>query len=188
MKRGTITINMDTAARIIVVLMISFAFSAAIFACNGKTDLPSRRVVKKKVQKSAVSPQNNQEDFSVLADSSKSGYVYQRRDRRYPFIPLIRPSSQKQKKEFVTGTLESYDINEFKLSAIARRGSTYFALLVTPDNRSFTVRRGMRIGLNKGKVKEVSRNRVVLVEYARDYRGELKPRQITLEFNKGEDK
>jgi type IV pilus assembly protein PilP len=187
MKTGAIAFSHNSWGRMITAVMLSLSLLAGFTACGGKSNAPARRIVKKKVKKTAAAPLKTREESSLSSDLYASGYVYQRRDRRDPFIPLIMPTSQKQKEEIGRGTLESYDISEFKLTAIARRNSTYFALLVTPDNRAFTVRRGMRIGLNKGKVKEVSRNRVVLVEYARDYRGELKPRQITLEFNKGED-
>ena len=116
----------------------------------------------------------------------EDGYLYEQRNRRDPFITLVVPIKKTLKQEKIVGTLEGYDLSEFVLAAIAKRGDEYFALLSTPDNRSFTVTKGNIIGLNKGKVKDISKDKIVLVEYSRDYRGELKPKQITLEFVKGE--
>ena len=116
----------------------------------------------------------------------EDGYLYEQRNRRDPFIALIVPIKKILKQEKMIGTLEGYDLSEFVLAAIAKRGDQYFALLSTPDNRSFTVIKGNIIGLNKGKVKDISEGKIVFVEYSRDYRGELKPKQITLEFVKGE--
>ncbi len=121
--------------------------------------------------------------------SAHEGYVYQHRDRRDPFVPLIMPARKVMGKDArTTGTLQSYDISEFNLSAIARKGTEYFALLVTADNRSFTVNKGSFIGLNRGKVNQILNDRVILVEYTKDFQGESKERKIILEFHKGETK
>lgn len=124
---------------------------------------------------------------AIEETSAQEGYIYQQRERRDPFMPLIVPRKKVKKgMNVMAGTMESYDISDFKLAAIARKGREYFALLTTPDNRSFTVNKGNIIGLNKGKVKEITKDKIVLVEYSRDYMGKLKPREIILEFHKGE--
>ncbi|MBI4682826.1 MAG: pilus assembly protein PilP [Nitrospirae bacterium] len=126
-------------------------------------------------------------EAAVQAAPDQAGYLYEQRDRRDPFVPLILPKKSRQKGEGIkAGFLESYDISEFTLAAIAMKGKEYFALLITPDNKSFTVTRGNVIGMNKGTVKDITKNTLVIVEYTRDYKGELKPRQIILEFHKGE--
>ncbi len=125
----------------------------------------------------------------LLADdtSLQQGYIYDRKSRRDPFIPLILPTKQLVTKDKVkTGTLASYDLSEFILAAIAKMGTQYYALVVTPDKRSFTVFKGTNIGLNNGSVKEISDKKVVLVETSKDYKGTLTPREIILEFTKGE--
>jgi Tfp pilus assembly protein PilP len=117
----------------------------------------------------------------------EEGYVYQPRDRRDPFMPLIVPKQKAETKVSGTGrlgTLESYDISEFALLAIAKKGEKYYALLVTPDNRSFSVIKGTSIGLNKGRVEEITSNKVVLTENSKDFRGDIRPKQITLELLK----
>jgi len=132
-------------------------------------------------------PQEAQTEAANQEAVGEEGYVYQPRDRRDPFMPLIVPKKKTETKLTDAGrlgTLESYDISEFALLAIAKKGVKYYALLVTPDNRSFTVNKGARIGLNKGRVEEITSNRVVLMEHVKDFRGEIRPKQVTLELLK----
>jgi Tfp pilus assembly protein PilP len=147
-----------------------------IYGCSDKpAQLPFNKAQKQQaqpVQKQAEAPPIDlQDDDKVL----EKGYVYNRREKV-------------ETKDRQTGTLESYDISEFDLAAIARKGEEYFALLVAPDKRSFTVYKGTVVGLSKGKVADISDDKVKLVEYSRDFRGKLRSRDITLELNKGEVK
>jgi len=171
---------------IICCLLIIPLFS--FFSCSNKPATPPVKVAQKKsVTNTGIQTALPQPAIVDEEEPKQEGYIYQRRDRRDPFIPLIVLKKSVQKGKGVKpGTLASYDLNEFSLAAIARKGWKYYALLTTPDNRSFTVYKGTRVGLNKGKVKNISRDKIVLVEYSRDFRGEIKPRQIILEFHKGE--
>jgi type IV pilus assembly protein PilP len=159
-----------------------------MYGCSDKpAQLPFKKAQKQNaqpVQKQAEAPLSE-----ILYDDKvlEKGYVYDRRDRRDPFVPLII-AKKVETKDRQTGTLESYDISEFALAAIARKGGEYFALLVAPDKRSFTVYKGTIVGLSKGKVADISDDKVKLAEYSRDFRGKLKSRDITLELNKGEVK
>jgi type IV pilus assembly protein PilP len=167
---------------LVITVLISF------YSCsNNQQASPPAGVVQKQTitntftQAAAAQP--------AIADEEhvQGGYIYQQRDRRDPFIPLIVPKKPVMKGEDIkVGTLEGYDISEFTLAAVAKKGREYFALITTPDNRSFTINKGTPIGLNKGKVKDIRRDRIVLVEFSRDFRGKLKPRELILEFHKGE--
>ncbi len=162
--------------------------SLLFYGCGGeKKQAPAalKTPAVKKVKKE-INKVSQDEEEAIQAALKQEGYVYQRRDRRDPFTPLIVPLKKLKKDKSKIGTLEGYDLNEFVLSAIAKKGTEYFALLVTPDNRSFTVRKGDVIGMNNGRVKEITSNKIRMVEYLKDYKGELRPRQIILEFHKGE--
>lgn len=173
--------------------LLAAAMVMIIIAGYGCSDKKPARPVKQatppKTVQSAIAPESFEAEAIAQTMVANEGYIYQQRDRRDPFIPLIVPAKKlKGKAERETGTLESYDISEFKLSAVVIKGTEYFALLVTPDNRSFTVYKSSVIGLNKGKVKQIMSNRVILVEYSKDFLGALKERQLILEFHKGETK
>lgn len=166
-----------------VFLCTLIVFSFSFYGCSEKPSSPPVKAPKKPgVVNTAPQP-----EAVVEVTPEQEGYIYQQRDRRDPFGPLIVPKKKAIKIEGVrAGTLVSYDVSDFKLAAIAQKGGQYFALLTTPDNRSFTVNKGTAIGLYKGKVQEIMKNKIIIVEYSNDYKGEVKPRQIILEFHKGE--
>jgi Tfp pilus assembly protein PilP len=161
-------------------------FISAFLGCQSKSPSQPAKTVKPQGQVTPSSqPEGNQLQSPAQESMQAEGYVYQPRDRRDPFVSLIVPTKKSQKMGTGrVGTLESYDISEFRLLAIAEKGEKYFALLATPDNRSFTVRKGTIVGFNKGRVEEITRNKVLIVEYSKDYKGDIHPKQITLEFLK----
>jgi Tfp pilus assembly protein PilP len=178
--------NRMIVSKTIIVSLIMGIFY--LYGCSDNPPLPplgkaTSGVTKGVVAEPVVSGSETEIDDTIV----QAGYIYDRRNRKDPFSPLISPvRTLKEKDASKLGTLEGYDLGEFRLSAIANRGTKYFALLITPDNRSFTVNKGNLIGLNRGKIKKISSNEVVLVEYTRNYKGELKPREIILEFHKGD--
>lgn len=167
---------------IITVLIVISAF----WGCQGKPPSPPAKTVKPQGQVSpSAQPEVKQLQAPTQETMQEEGYVYQPRDRRDPFVSLIVPTLKSQKKGAgKIGTLESYDISEFRLLAIVEKGEKYFALLATPDNRAFTVSKGAIVGYNKGRVEEITKNKVLIVEYSKDYKGDIHPKQITLEFLK----
>ena len=159
------------------------------YACGSKPSAPPAKTAPKRVVQNVNNalPEAQIETAEEKPDELK-GYVYSRRGRRDPFSSLIVISQNKKKDDSKLGTLEGYDLGEFMLGAIANKENSYFALLVAPDNRSFTVEKGTILGLNRGKIKRITSNKVVMVEYIKDYKGDLKPRELTLELHKGEGK
>jgi type IV pilus assembly protein PilP len=109
--------------------------------------------------------------------------------RRDPFIPLVEVSRKKEvskKSPRVLGTLESYDIPDFRVIAIVEKGEgKNSGLLLAPDNKTFVVKAGTVIGLYKGKVMKITRDRIIVQEHIEDYKGELIPREVVLELYEG---
>jgi len=171
---------MRLATIILLVIMITLPF----MGCEKKKSPPpqKRAKVKKGVE---VKPEKIESLVEETATKTE-GYLYNPQGRRDPFAPLIVLRRKKASKEVKRppGTLESYDIGDFSLLAIVKKQNKYYALLLAPDNRSFTVNEGDTIGLHAGRIEEISRDRVVIVEYTIDYRGNKKPREVVLELHK----
>ncbi|MDH3258952.1 MAG: pilus assembly protein PilP [Deltaproteobacteria bacterium] len=186
-EAGDITLRMPMKLFIVFCSVIIISL-IPIYGCSNKPSPPPAQVAKKQAAGTAVSPTAAPGPEVVVEEApQQEGYIYQQKDRRDPFVPLIVPTKKVQKGEGIkAGTLEGYDIGEFTLAAIAKKGSKYIALMTTPDNRSFTVREGAAIGLNRGKVRKIANDRMIIVEYSMNYRGESKPREIIIEFRKGE--
>jgi Tfp pilus assembly protein PilP len=167
--------------------IIIFA-SMIFYGCNDNTTPPAGTLKKPAVTNTVIVPQAQKPEAVLEAEDApeQEGYIYEQRGRRDPFSSLIIPTEEIKKDDSKIGTLEGYDLSEFVLLAIAQKGPLYYALLATPDKRSFTVNKGNTIGLRKGKVTEIKSDMIALVEYTKDYKGEKIPRQIILEFHKGE--
>lgn len=169
------------------VILIAVIFVFPVFSgCKRETSLehtPKTRITETKKIETKLEAK-----VQEAPDVKEEIYVYEPKGRRDPFVPLVEITRKKVAKgKGISGTLEGYDIVDFKLIAVVEKeGQQYYALLLTPDNKSYTVREGTVLGLNKGKVKKITSNEVVIREYIKDYKGELKPRQIVLELRKRE--
>jgi Tfp pilus assembly protein PilP len=56
-----------------------------------------------------------------------------------------------------------------------------------PDKKTYTVTVGMTLGIQGGKVQKITKDSVVIREFIRDYRGDIKPRDSILKLHKGEE-
>lgn len=165
-------------------MVITIVFPV-MYGC--KEEVKTRPVKREtpKLEKIEVQPEVLQ--VQETPEKESGGYVYDPGDRRDPFMPLILPVEILRKGgKRITGTLESYDISDFTVIAIAKKESEYYALVNAPDNKAYTVKKGTIIGLRKGKVTKITSNIITIIEYSKDYLGKMKSRQIFLELHKGE--
>ena len=126
----------------------------------------------------------------ALTEGLEEGYMYDPKGRRDPFIPLVQISKTEiggsSNIPRILGTLESYDIPDFKIKAIIEKGKgNYSGLVIAPDNKTFIIKVGTVMGLKNGKVTEMSKDKAVVVEYIKDFKGELIPRKVVLELYEG---
>jgi len=163
---------------LIVVLFLPAA------ACS-KTKAPEKKPTAGKVAPAEVKPEAKEtiEAPTVVPEE----YKYDAKGRRDPFLSLVAVTKEKQIKKKGATPFESYDINEIKLLAIAWDKNKHFALISLPDKKTYTITEGMSLGLEGGKVEKISKDSVVIREYIKDYRGDIKPRDTTLKLHKGEE-
>jgi type IV pilus assembly protein PilP len=114
-------------------------------------------------------------------------YKYDPKGRRDPFLSLVAMTKQKPIKKKGASPFESYDIDEIKLLAIAWDADKHYALIMLPNGKAYTITEGMTLGLQGGKVTKITKNSIVVREYIKDYKGDLKPRDSTLKLHKGEE-
>jgi type IV pilus assembly protein PilP len=117
----------------------------------------------------------------------KEIYVYDPKGRRDPFFSLVQGPKQKVQSKKGLSPMENYDVDEIKLIAIAWDNQQYYALITLPDNKSYTIRKGMTLGLYNGKVAEITKDSVLISEQVKDYRGQPKTKDTTLRLRKGEE-
>ncbi len=116
-------------------------------------------------------------------------YSYNPAGRPDPFLSVIEASKKEkevEKKKKATKPTEAFDVNDLQIIAIAWDRDHHYAMVRFPDGKYFTLKEGMTIGLYGGKVIKIDPNTVVVREFIKDYKGELKPRDTILKLRKEE--
>src|SRR3989304_3707679 len=88
--------------------------------------------------------------------------------------PPIKPSAAK---------VQPVEIN---LLAIAWDKQKYYALIMFPDRKSYTITEGTKLGVHGGKVEKITQDTVLIREYIKDYRGVVQPKDSILKLRKEE--
>jgi type IV pilus assembly protein PilP len=114
----------------------------------------------------------------------REAYAYDPKGRRDPFMSLIEVAKEKPQRKKGATPVENYDVGEIKLSAIVWDSHQYYALIILPDNKSYTIRKGMTLGLYGGKVEAITINTVLIREQIKDYRGQFKTKDTILKLRK----
>jgi len=111
-------------------------------------------------------------------------YTYDPRGKRDPFLSLVTMLKQRPERKRGMTPFESYSIDEINLLAIAWDDQKYYALIMLPDKKSYTITEGMKLGIYGGNVQKITRDMVIIREYVKDYRGEIKLRDSILKLRK----
>ncbi|MEW6570040.1 MAG: pilus assembly protein PilP [Nitrospirota bacterium] len=118
---------------------------------------------------------------------SEEEYKYDSKGRRDPFLSLVAVTKQKPEKKKGASPFESYDIEEIKLLATAWDEDKHYALIMLPNQKSYTITEGMTLGLLGGKVVKITSDSVIVREFVKDYRGDIKPKDSILKLHKGDE-
>lgn len=161
---------------LVVFLGVTFIVCAG---CKGKPSPPQTAVGKPKPAASAPSPAIKEEP-----KAEKEVYVYEQKGRRDPFMSLVQISKEKPKRVAGKRPVENFDVDEIKLVAILWDTKQYYALITLPDNKSYTIRKGMTLGLYGGKVEDITKDKVLIREHVKDYRGQPKTKDTILKLRK----
>lgn len=118
-------------------------------------------------------------------DVTKEEYLYDSKGRRDPFLPLISKEKPERKKGVTP--IESFGVEEINLLAIAWDKNKYYALIMLPDGKAYTIIEGTTLGLQGGKVQKITKDMVTIREYIKDYKGVTVPKDTVLKLHKGEE-
>jgi Tfp pilus assembly protein PilP len=138
--------------------------------------------------------------FEKLAEwhaTIMAGYVFNTSLMNDPFMPIesvARPperalvDQQDEERRKRLPLLQRLALNQFTLSAIVVSANPEAtSALLDSGGRSFIVHRGTMIGPNGGFVKEITTNRVIVVEPQVNYRGETQMAETVFRMNTLED-
>ena len=122
-----------------------------------------------------------------IEEKAADEYSYKPAGRRDPFAPIISKQDKNKPALGDRPPLERYTISEFKLAGIIWGGFGYNAMLEGPDGKGYFIRRGTVIGPNRGVVKKITSNAVVIEEKYRNAAGETESKEITVELRKKQE-
>lgn len=167
----------------VIYLLLVISLLLPFGGCK-KGQAPAKKPMAEQVKPAAVkeAPKETVEAGKVVLEE----YKYDSKGRRDPFLSLVVTTKEKPTKKKGASPIESYDIDEIQLMAIAWDKERYYALIRLPDKKTYTIIEGMTLGLQNGKIEKITKNSVVIREYVRDYKGEMKPRDSILKLHKGE--
>jgi len=113
---------------------------------------------------------------------------YTAKSRRDPFASIIVTTKAKmEKKKKSLNPLENFDVTDFKLMGIIYDGKRYYASVVLPDNKAYTLKAGMNAGLYGGKVAKITNDAIIFNEYVVDYLGVKQLKKTELKLRKEEE-
>ncbi len=168
---------------------IGFTLILLLCGCAGIAGCSDSGKPKAPVAPAAVKPKQQvitQGTATATVETPKVVYTYNPLGRRDPFSPIIvREERRAQSEE--RPPLERYNINEFKLTGLLWGGFGYNAMLEGPDGKGYFVRVGTIIGQNRGVVKKITKDTMVIEEKFRTISGETDRKEIVIELRKKQE-
>lgn len=169
-----------------VVLFLILCLLLTLVGCK-KEIVTVKKPVSQKAKQADVKKEEQQQSAKKGEVAKAKVYVYDPQGRRDPFLSLVETGKRRPEKKIGATPIESFSIEEFVLMAIAADKEKAYALIMLPDQKTFTITEGMKIGLEGGVVKEITEDKVVIREYVKDFRGNIKPKDTVLKLHKGEE-
>jgi Tfp pilus assembly protein PilP len=157
----------------------------ALVGCSEPQKAPTKPA-SSPVQKQPIVSAPTRTEITKMDERPAPVYAYNPGGRRDPFAPIIVKESKKG-KEGDRPPLERYNITEFKLTGIIWGGFGYNAMLEGPDGKGYFVRVGAILGPNRGVVKKITQNTMVVEEKYKTYTGETERKEIVVELRKKQE-
>src|SRR3989338_3462583 len=111
--------NKKMAALFSIAISIAFVFSA-FSGCKKETSLAEKTKTGAAGAQKIESAQQPTAQGGAT-EAKEEVYVYDPKSRVDPFVPLVETTKKEKEKKAIAGSLESYDVTDFKLIAIAER-------------------------------------------------------------------
>jgi len=143
-------------------------------ACGGKGK--AKNVAGPAVEKKAPEPAEAPEVISGPVIS----YEFRSEGKRDPFFPFVAIEEEEDKK---ATPLERFDLYQLRINGImAGSASDSRAMVGAPDGQVYIVRMGTMIGRHSGKIIEITRSCIVIMERFKDFYGKAQERKSDLCF------
>jgi Tfp pilus assembly protein PilP len=179
-----------SAAFSTVTLAFAMIFGLAFaVSCKKETPKPAVQKQARKVQAARQTAPPPAQAVKEAKGLEVETYAYNSKGRRDPFLSIIEASKKKteaQKRRKGLKPSESYDLSELRVIAIARDKDRYYAMILLPDKKYFTVKEGMILGTRGGKIIKIDERGVLVREYITNYKGEIQPKDTIIRLRNEE--
>ncbi|MBI1819789.1 MAG: pilus assembly protein PilP [Nitrospirae bacterium] len=115
-------------------------------------------------------------------------YSYNPEGKRDPFKAYMEAGLVSKTSKNTVFPLLNFPLSDLRLVAvIGISKNRYLAMVQTPDGKGYTVKAGMEIGNNRGKIKEIDHQSISIEEEYTEMSGEKKKRTIVLSLRPPEE-
>lgn len=101
-------------------------------------------------------------------------YVYEAIGRRDPFVPLTVKRKMGEDGDEPMTPLQRYELTQYRLTALLVGIDEPRAVVSAPDNKTYILKRGMKIGKNGGVIIEINSQAVLVEEKYYDFSGNVR--------------
>ncbi|MBI5101029.1 MAG: pilus assembly protein PilP [Nitrospirae bacterium] len=149
--------------------LVSSALAVLLLCAAGCKDKPAVEApAAEKPKAAAASVTAPSDEFKV----EKEVYSYDPRGRRDPFLSIIVDIKTQPPRKKKSNPVENFDVDEIKLIAVVMEKDRSYAMITLPDGKSYTIRKGMTLGLYGGRVEEITARTVRITEQVKNYKGQ----------------
>jgi type IV pilus assembly protein PilP len=158
--------------------------------CGGDEHQDLRAWIKEQenMQRPRIEPLPEVKPFEVFAyTADKDGLIDPFKPRKIE-VPKqtpgsgIRPDLNRPREP-----LEAYALENLRMVGTLAQKREFFALVKTPDNNLFRVKRGNYVGQNFGRISEIDEGSVKLTEIVQDGSGDWTERVSTLQLQEEQE-
>jgi len=120
--------------------------------------------------------------FDSIGTSTR--FQYNSDGRRDPFLSFVRPEGERLEG---VPPLQSVAVSELKLIGVASTQGRVNAMIQVPGGKTYPVTIGTRIGVNRGRVRQIDRESVIVEEPYLNIFGRTALKQVVMKLysNKG---
>src|SRR5574341_625828 len=97
--------------------------------------------------------------FATVANSEEPKAMSGKEKKVDPFAPI-----ELKKVEVPSSALEKYDLNQCEIQGIVIMDKERRAMVKAPDGESYIVRKGTKIGKNRGEIIQIGPREVIVLE------------------------
>ncbi len=169
--------------RYCLIKMIFLCFFIA--ACSDEPVIQAERPAPVAVSPVSAGPAiESDEAVSSFLEVKKQPVVsYNGVGRRDPFRSIVALSEGRPKSVKTLPPLQRNEVSDLRLQGIIWGEYGPRAIVNTPDGKGYTVRVGTPVGFNRGVIKRITQNQVIIEETLLNIFGEPKKRSIVMELH-----